>query len=93
MIRHGAGETLAGQNRRPEFADHRTKPTDIGVIREQFEGVIQTRAGLQEKGGSRVNVVTSAGLGRPESPKPEFDAATVPCLRWFDRQQPEILMR
>ena len=92
VIRNRTREALAGQNRSPEFADHRTKPADIRVISEQFESVVQTRAGLQEKGqvsGERRHFRRAWSTEKTETGPRSGNRCLV--FDGFDRQQPEVL--
>ncbi len=50
MIRDRSGKTFSTEQRGSQLANHRAKPSDIGIVRQQFEGVVQTGARLQEKG-------------------------------------------
>ncbi len=43
------GETLAGDDARADIGDHRPQPAEIAVGGEQFETVIDARAGAQQQ--------------------------------------------
>lgn len=49
MVGDRSGQTFSAQQSGPQLANHRTKPSNIGIPREQFEGVVQTGARLQEQ--------------------------------------------
>ena len=49
MFGHRVGEALAAEQRRTQLRDHRAQPADIGVAGQEFERVVETRAGLQQQ--------------------------------------------
>jgi hypothetical protein len=92
VIRDRSGETFSGQKCRPQFTDHRTKPADIRVAREQFEGVVQTRTRLQKQ-----RQIPGEGRHFRRTRPAEKTETGARCgngclvLDGFDRQQPKIL--
>ena len=49
VTRQRFGETFAGDDMRPDIGDHRPQSAEIPVGGEQFEAVIDTRAGAQQQ--------------------------------------------
>ena len=47
--RQRLGKALAGDDARPDIGDHRPQPAEIAVGGEQFEAVIDPRAGAQQQ--------------------------------------------
>jgi hypothetical protein len=90
MIRYRIGETLASQQRRPDLCHHGAQPPDIGVAGQQFKGIVETGAGLEQQ---REVACESGDLGGARPAEQAVTSRTVgsPLLfDGFDGQEPQI---